>query len=160
VSGAGRCDPPERTPAGQGRRRRARDHTFGEACEAWLDYVAHEKDRRPSTTNDYRNAVRRILITEFGAETLPHTIDTERVESFRERMLADGQLSRRPIQKILVLLHGILKRAKRKGWIVANPAVARADGSEYVHHVPQTDAASRLSALLERGEAASASSLR
>jgi hypothetical protein len=104
--------------------------------------------------------VRRILITEFGAETLPHTIDTERVESFRERMLADGQLSRRPIQKILVLLHGILKRAKRKGWIVANPAVARADGSEYVHHVPQTDAASRLSALLERGEAASASSLR
>jgi hypothetical protein len=104
--------------------------------------------------------VRRILITEFGADTLPHTIDTERVESFRERMLADGQLSRRPIQKILVLLHGILKRAKRKGWIVANPAVARADGSEYVHHVPQTDAASRLSALLERGEAASASSLR
>jgi integrase len=30
----------------------------------------------------------------------------------------------------------------------------------YVHHVPRTDAASRLSALLEKGEAASASSLR
>jgi integrase len=69
-------------------------------------------------------------------------------------MLAEGRLSRRTIQKILVLLHGILKRAKRKGWIAANPAadaervsvrrtgefnvltpeevhaIARADGSE------------------------------
>ena len=69
-------------------------------------------------------------------------------------MLVDGELSRRTIQKIFVLLHGILKRAKRKGWIAANPAadaervsvrrsgefnvltpeevhaIARADGSE------------------------------
>ncbi len=55
-------------------------------------------------------------------DTLLHTIDTERVDAFRERMLAEGQLSRRTIQKILVLLHGVLKRAKRKGWIAANPA--------------------------------------
>jgi len=37
-------------------------------------------------------------------------------------MLAEGELSRRTIQKILGLLHGILKRAKRKRWISANPA--------------------------------------
>jgi integrase len=104
------------------RRRRREDHTFGEACDAWLAYVAGEKDRRPSTVNDYRNTVRRYLVPEFGADTLLHTIDTERVDAFRERMLAEGQLSRRTIQKVLVLLHGILKRAKRKGWIRANPA--------------------------------------
>jgi len=104
------------------RRRRASDHTFGEACEAWLAYIAHEKDRRPSTVKDYGNTVRRYLLAEFGAETLLHTIDTERVDAFRERMLAEGQLSRRTVQKILVLLHGILKRAKRKGWIAVNPA--------------------------------------
>ena len=104
------------------RRKRAQDHTFGEACDAWLAYVAHEKDRRPSTIGDYRNAVRRYLIPEFGADTLLHTIDTARVDAYRERLLVDAQLSRRTIQKILVLLHGILKRAKRKGWIAANPA--------------------------------------
>ncbi len=119
-----------------------------------MAYVAHEKDRRPSTVKDYRNTVRRYLVGEFGADTLLHTIDTRRVDAFRERMLAEGHLSRRTIQKILVLLHGILKRAKRKGWIASNPAedaervavrrsgdfnvlapeevhaVARADGSE------------------------------
>src|SRR4051794_7040881 len=136
------------------RRKRAQDHTFGEACDAWLAYVAEEKDRRPSTIKDYRNTVRRYLVAEFGADTLLHTIDTGRVDVFRERMLAEGHLSRRTIQKILVLLHGVLKRAKRKGWVATNPAedaervtvrrsgdfnvlspeevhaVARADGSE------------------------------
>jgi hypothetical protein len=38
------------------------------------------------------------------------------------RMPAEGHLSRRTIQKILVLLHGICKRGKRKGWIASNPA--------------------------------------
>jgi site-specific recombinase XerD len=90
---------------------------LSEACDAWLAYVAGEKDRRPSTVKDYRNTVRRYLVPEFGADTLLHTIDTERVDAIRERMLAEAQLSRRTIQKILVLLHGIHKRAKRKGWI-------------------------------------------
>lgn len=96
--------------------------TFGAACEAWLAYVEHEKDRRPSTVDDYRNSVRRYLIPEFGAATPLWTISTRQIDAFRERMLADGQLSRRSIQKILVLLHGVLKRAKRKGWIPSNPA--------------------------------------
>jgi integrase len=33
----------------------------------------------------------------------------------------EGRLSPRTIQKLLVLLHGIFKRAKRRGWIAANP---------------------------------------
>jgi hypothetical protein len=36
------------------RGKRVSDHMFREACEAWLAYVAHEKDRRPSTIGDYR----------------------------------------------------------------------------------------------------------
>ena len=66
--------------------------------------------------------VHRYLIEEFGNDTLLHTIDTERIDAFRERMLAEGRLSRRTVQKILVLLHGILKRAKRKGWVATNAA--------------------------------------
>jgi integrase len=121
---------------------------------AWIAYLAEEKDRRPSTIKDDRNTVRRYLLPEFGVDTQLHTMDTKRVDAFRERMLAQGRLSRRTIQKILVLLHGILKRAKRENWITANPAadaervsvrrsgdfnvltpeeghaIARADGSE------------------------------
>jgi integrase len=66
--------------------------------------------------------VRRYLLAEFGEDILLHKIDTDRVDAFRERMLAEGELSRRTIQKILVLLHGILKRATRKRWIAADPA--------------------------------------
>ena len=103
---------------------------------------------------DYRNAVGCYLLPEFGATTLLRTIDTRRIDAYRERLLTEGELSRRTIQKILVQLYSILKRAKRKGWIDANPAedaervtvrrtgdftvlspdevhaVARADGSE------------------------------
>ena len=34
------------------RRKRREDRTFGEACDAWLTYVAGEKDGRPSTVKD------------------------------------------------------------------------------------------------------------
>jgi hypothetical protein len=104
------------------RHKRAHVHTFGEACDAWLAYVAGEKDRRPSTVKDYRNTVHRYLVEEFGNDTLLHTIDTERIDAYRERILAEGRLSRRTVPKILVLLHGILKRAKRKGWVATNAA--------------------------------------
>jgi tellurite resistance-related uncharacterized protein len=67
-------------------------------------------------------------------------------------MLAEGHLSRRTIQKILVLLHGILKRAKRKGWVATNAAedaervTVRRSGDfnvlspEEVHAVARADA--------------------
>lgn len=44
------------------------------------------------------------------------------MDAFRERLLAEGRLSRRTVQKVLVLLHGVFARAKRKKWIAANPA--------------------------------------
>jgi integrase len=96
--------------------------TFADACAEWLRYVEHEKQRAPSTVQDYRNAVECYLKPEFGAETPLAEITTERVDAFRERMLDEGKLSRRSIQKIMVLLYGIFKRAKRRKWIAANPA--------------------------------------
>ena len=43
---------------------------------------------------------------------------------FRETLLADGGLSRRTVQKTLVLLHGVMNRAVRRKWIETNPAAA------------------------------------
>ncbi|MDQ3630662.1 MAG: tyrosine-type recombinase/integrase, partial [Actinomycetota bacterium] len=96
--------------------------SFADACAEWLRYVELEKQRAPSTLRDYRNTVECYLKPEFGKDASLEAITTERVDAFRERMLDEGKLSRRSIQKIMVLLFGIFKRAKRRKWIAANPA--------------------------------------
>jgi hypothetical protein len=62
------------------------------------------------------------LLPEFGAYTPLEAITTERIEAYRERLPADGHLSRRSPQKVLVPMHCILKRAKRRKWIATNPS--------------------------------------
>jgi len=73
--------------------------------------------RRLPQTRSTRCCCRR-----FGAATPLSEITTEAIDAYRERLLAEGRLSRRTIQKALVLLHGILKRAQRRKWIGSNPA--------------------------------------
>jgi integrase len=96
--------------------------TFGDAVAEWLRYVEQEKARRPSTVRDYRNAAEAALIPEFGRERPLEAITSEQIDAYRSRLLSEGKLSRRTIQKQLVLLHGILKRAKAVKWIRENPA--------------------------------------
>jgi integrase len=62
------------------------------------------------------------MLAEFGRDTPIEKITTERIERWRERLLDEGDLSRRTVQKMLVLLHGVMKRAKRRQWITTNPA--------------------------------------
>jgi integrase len=95
--------------------------TFKQACDEWLRYVEHDKQRAASTVRDYENAVACYLLPEFGYATALAEIDGDRIDAYRDRLLA-GHLSRRTIQKVLVLLHGIFKRAVRKKWIAVNPA--------------------------------------
>src|SRR3954447_6173631 len=96
--------------------------TFGAACAEWLRYVEHDRQRRRSTIADYRNIVRGELLLAFGADSVLAAITTETIDAYRERRLEEGQISRRTLQKNLVVLHGILKRAKRKGWVARNAA--------------------------------------
>jgi len=96
--------------------------TFGEACSEWLRYVEHEKQRAASTVRDYTNTVNGALLPEFGRDTPLEKITSERINEYRERLLDEGELSRRTIQKQLVLLFGVMKRAKRRGWIQSNPS--------------------------------------
>jgi len=96
--------------------------TFDDACQEWLRYGRDDKQLSPSTLTDYRNVVNGYLLPEFGGHTPLEAITTERIEAYREQLLTDGHLSRRSVQKVLVLLHGVLKRAKRRKWIASNPA--------------------------------------
>lgn len=95
--------------------------TFADATAEWLRYGQHDKQLSMSTLGDYRRTAR-ILEAEFGPDTPLESITTERIEDFRERLLSEDRLARRTIQKMLVLLYGIFKRAKRRKWIKENPA--------------------------------------
>ena len=136
VAGGGRAQA-RRIPHAEGRRGRAaqllaaapreklpaiKRHTFGEACAEWLRYIEFDRERRPSTLGDYRNTVKRYLLPPSARTRPVGRITTDDIDAFREHLLFERKLSRRTAQKILVLLHGILKRAKRKKWIDSNPA--------------------------------------
>ena len=95
--------------------------TFEQACDEQLRYLEHEKQRKPSTLTDYRNVIDHDLKPYFGASTPIESIGTLDIESFKDVLLA--RVSHRTAQKVLVILHGIFGRAKRKGWIERNPAI-------------------------------------
>lgn len=97
------------------------DVTFRQACDEWLRYVEHDRKRRPSTIRDYKREIEKRLIPEFGADTPISQITTERVEQFRRRMLDDGVLSARTINKRLQQLHTIFKRSQRAFKFPTNP---------------------------------------
>jgi integrase len=97
--------------------------TFADAAAEWLRYVEHDRKRRPSTIADYRNVVRHDLLPEFGATPLEQ-ITTEWIDGYRACLVAEGRLSDRTINKVLVLMHGIFKRAQRAYGLVGNPVAA------------------------------------
>ncbi|HET7738707.1 MAG TPA: tyrosine-type recombinase/integrase [Tepidiformaceae bacterium] len=97
--------------------------TFADAAAEWLRYVEHDRKRRHSTIEDYRNVVRSNLLPEFGEASL-EGITTEWIDGYRARLVAEGRLSDRTINKLLVLLHGIFKRAQRVWGLPGNPVTA------------------------------------
>jgi integrase len=120
--------------------------TFGDATDQWLTYLRVEKQRKRSTLQDARNVVRSVLIAHFGRdrplvrvehhhvrrvvdgrerlelrEERVDAITTADVDALRRELLESGR-SPRTVQKIMVLLHGIFKLAKRRGLMARNPS--------------------------------------
>jgi integrase len=95
--------------------------TLEQAVDAWLTYLEVERKRKPSTLKDARSVARGRLLAHFGAETPVKSLTTEDVDDYRRALLEEG-LAPRTVQKILVLLHGILRLAKRRKLIAGNPA--------------------------------------
>lgn len=93
--------------------------TFRHACDERLRYLEHDRQRKLSTLRDYRLVIDHDLIAHFGADTPIEDITTADVEQLKDELLE--RVSHRTAQKVLVIMHGIMGRAKRKGWIKANP---------------------------------------
>jgi integrase len=84
--------------------------TFADAAAEWLRYVEVERQRKPSTIEGYKAIVRAQLLPAFGPMPL-ESVTTDAIERWMSSL--SGAASSRT--KALVLLHGILKRA-RKVW--------------------------------------------
>ncbi len=95
--------------------------TFADAGAEWLRYVEQDRKRKPSTVADYNGVLEHALKPVFG--TLPlEAVTTERIDAYRARLVAEGRLSARTINKHLVILHGVLGRAMRVYGLRSNAA--------------------------------------
>jgi len=91
------------------------------AAESWLAYIRDDRKRRASTVLGYRRELDRNQLPEFGADTPLEEITTEDIDAYRERLVAEGRLSPRTINKRLAQLHAIFKRARRTYGLASNP---------------------------------------
>ena len=106
--------------------------TIADACDEWLRFIEVDRQRKPSTLRDYRSVVRNHIVPAFG--TLPlEELTTEHVEQWLRGLGHDSAMSNRQKAKIITLLHGIMKRAKRVWKLPANPIV----GIEKPRQAPQ-----------------------
>jgi integrase len=132
--------------------------TFEQACREYLRYVEFDRQRKRSTVKDYGNVVDHDLLAHFGKGTPVEQIDTGQVDAFKDDLL--GRVAHRTAQKVLVILRGVMGRAKRKEWIDSNPCenaekvtVRRSDdfnvlSVEQVHAVARVAATDQLRAMI------------
>jgi integrase len=94
--------------------------TFADAASEWLRYVEQERGCKPSTLADYRSVVRAHFLPAFGDQPLER-ITGETIERWLAAQLREGELSRRSLQKMVVLLNGIFRRARKVWKLPQNP---------------------------------------
>jgi len=79
--------------------------TFAVAAKRWLGYVEHDRKRKRSTVNGYRQTVRHDLLPVFGEQRLDEITGRE-VDWFRETLLS-RRLSARSVNRILTQLQSM-----------------------------------------------------
>lgn len=92
--------------------------TFADACAEFLRYVEHDRDCKPSTLRDYRSVISAHLIPAFGDERV-EDVTASMIEDWRVSL--GGSLSNRTKNKLLVVLHGVFRRAQSVYGLSLNP---------------------------------------
>jgi integrase len=91
--------------------------TFSDAAAEYLRYVEHDRGRKPSTLQGYRSAINAHLLPAFGTMAI-EDVTTAVIEQW----VAQFPGSARTRNKLLIQLHGILRRARRVFGLPANAA--------------------------------------
>jgi integrase len=91
--------------------------TFADAAAEWLRFVEQDRERKPSTLKGYRSIVNARLLPEFGPMAIEE-IDQHSVEVWRGSLTG---LSNRSKNQMLIVLHGIFRRAQTVYGLAVNP---------------------------------------
>jgi integrase len=91
--------------------------TFADAAAEWLRYIEHDRERKHSTVKDYRSVLDAHLLPEFGAMALEE-ITPDAVERWRGSLTG---LSNRTKNKLLIVMHGVFRRAQAAYGLAVNP---------------------------------------
>ncbi|MEA2235246.1 MAG: hypothetical protein QOD83_5062, partial [Solirubrobacteraceae bacterium] len=115
----------EARKAGPQTARHAHDATFADAAAVcararWLRYVEFDRRRRPTTLRDYRRMVEDVLVPLLGHLPL-RAITSELMDSYRTHLVDEGRMAPRTINKYMLVLHAIFKRAQRHFGLTVNP---------------------------------------
>lgn len=92
--------------------------TFADASAEWVRYSEHERACKPSTLSDYKH-IARTLDSHFGPRRV-EDITAADIERWKSIAMSRGN-GNRTLQKYLVCLHGIFKRAMRVWGLPRNP---------------------------------------
>ena len=93
--------------------------TFSQAAAEWLRYAEQERACKPTTLTDYGNMVR-VLNRTFGDQPV-ESVTAESIERWKTAFMAERKRSNRTLQKYLVVLHSIFKRAMKVYGLPRNP---------------------------------------
>jgi integrase len=91
--------------------------TFADAAAEWLRFVAEDRERKPSTVRDYGSVLHAHLLPAFGSMAIEDITPAD-IEAWRRSLTG---LSNRSKNKLLIVLHGIFRRAQTAFGLVANP---------------------------------------
>ena len=97
--------------------------TFAQAAAEFLRFSAEERECKPSTLRAYRNMIDVYLIPAFGSMDL-QDVTVQEIERWRSQLRSvrgGGPLSNKSKNHLLVLLHGIFRRAVKLHGLEANP---------------------------------------
>ena len=94
--------------------------TFEDAAAEYMRWLELDRQRKPSTLRDYASIIKAHLLPAFGGRRLEE-ITTEQVEGWSAQLAARGTMNNRTRLKILTVLHGVMKRAKRVWRLPRNP---------------------------------------
>jgi integrase len=91
--------------------------SFREAAAEWLRYIEVDRQRKPSTVATYRALVRSRLDPTFGDMAI-EDITTPMLEAW----ISEVELGNASRTKLLAMVHGIFKRARKRYGLPLNPA--------------------------------------
>jgi integrase len=94
--------------------------TFADAAAEYLRYCEHDRSCRPSTLRDYRSNLGAHLLPAFGNQAL-EAITPVSIDAWRAALPG---LSSRTKNKLLVVMHGVFRRAQHVWDLPANPVAS------------------------------------